>query len=134
MLCEEKSGVVDVTEHELANFRAALQAGHVFDYTDPESGMYVKVDYCKETNKVRIQKKMPDTTAILNANEEILAANKRDWKGDYHYVGRIPYLAQANYCQNRGITNRQFMSDPNEFKRMMNDSDNQVFRLKKGKL
>lgn len=130
MLLPEK----DTTEQSLREFKAALVAGDVFDYTDTNTGMYVKVSYCKDRQKIRIEKTVPDTSPILHANEEMLAHNRRDWKGDYHYVGRVPVLAQANYCQSRGITQREFMQDPNEFKRMLNDKDNQALRIKKGVL
>lgn len=130
MLLPEK----DTTEQSLREFKAALVAGDVFDYTDPNTGMYVLVSYCKDRQKIRIEKTVPDTSPILHANEEMLASNRADWKGDYHYVGRIPVLAQANYCQARGITQREFMQDPNEFKRMLNDQDNRALRVKKGVL
>lgn len=124
----------DLTQAEMDNFNACLKAGDVFDYTDPITGLYVRVSYDHDKGAMKVEKSVADTSPILHLNDEIRAANTTSWKGDYHYVARIPLLAQSNYCLERGITQREFMQDPNEFKRMLNDPGNASLRLKKGQL
>ncbi len=132
---KEPSGqAYDVTDNEMDVMKQGLLRGEKFEYTSPETGIYILIEWCPEAKKVKVHKRMPDTSPILLKNQQVLAENKTDWKGDYHNVARIPYLGLENYCQARGITQQEFMSDRNEWRKMLNDSENIAFRTKKGVL
>lgn len=76
----------------------------------------------------------PEANRILLENAQIRQESNKSFKGDIHYIARIPKLALANHIKARGMSHSDFMSDANELRKLLNGEDGQPFRVKNGKV
>lgn len=53
---------------------------------------------------------------------------------EMRHAARIPQVIVEKYCNDRGITFREFMNDQTHVRRILNDPDNAMFRVWKGRV
>lgn len=113
-----------------------LGNGKIYEEIDPDTGVKTEVGFDPLTNRGYIKQHASPKEArrILIANEAMLAEAKKNWRGDYHRVARVPLLAEVNYCQQRGIDNSTFRRDRKEQLKFLNDYEHKAVRIKKGVL
>lgn len=52
--------------------------------------------------------------------------------GEMRHAALIPLVIVEKYCNDNGVSFREFMGNPVHIKRMCNDPDNAMFRIWKG--
>ena len=115
-------------------FIATMKAGMIHEEFDPETGLHTKWQYDPLTEKVVGIVTATNHKQTLIENQKIRAESASHWRGDFHRVARIPNLAAYNHCQQRGITTEEFLKDPVEMKKFINEPENKSFRLKNGRI
>ena len=82
-----------------------------------------------ETGDVTIQTQQ-DVTDVIEANKAIYNAQdeKANWKGEWHLVASIPEAVYYKMKAEGKIDDQEYM------KRWLNDSENQFFRTRPGKV
>lgn len=53
---------------------------------------------------------------------------------DVKHAARIPNVIVEKYCNDNGVTFEQFMGDPVHIKRLVEDPNNAMFRIWRGRL
>lgn len=92
---------------------------------DPLTGAKEWFAYDELTDTFTIRRE-EDQTAILARNAELRKASG-DWKGEMHHVGSIPMSVYHEQLVKTGRIKSQ-----RELKRWWNNSDQEVFRVKRG--
>ena len=95
----------------------------------PDKGITRTWHYNEDTDEATIQTTQ-DLTAVIEANKAIYNAQdeKAAWKGEWHLVASIPESLYYKMKAEGKIDDQEYM------KRWLNDSDNQFFRTRPGKI
>ena len=96
---------------------------------NPDKGITRTWHYNEDTDEATIQTTQ-DLTAVIEANKRDFAVtdNKANWKGEWHHVASIP---ESVYFQ---LKAEGKLDDQAYMKKWLNDSDNQYFRTRAGKI
>jgi hypothetical protein len=98
------------------------------------NGQITKFEYDPIEHKLVVKIKDPKLFATLKKNQEMKSQREKSWKGDIHHVASIPEVFLRAYCQERGITIRDYLNSPKEQKRLLNNPDYSFLRTKDGKI
>lgn len=80
-------------------------------------------------------KRTQDATDIVDQCAELRAAGAgTSATGDGHWAGRIPAAEVEKYCNENGVTFREFCGDPVHVQRYMNNPDHKLLRIWTGRL
>ena len=99
-----------------------------------ENGHAVTWTYDAVNEKLVSTISAPAANKILIENAAIRQEGNKSFKGDIHYIARIPKLALANHIKARGLSHSDFMSDAAELRKLLNSDDGHPFRVKAGKV
>lgn len=74
-----------------------------------------------------------DISDLIELNKAVVNDND-GWKGDLHHVAHIPLVVLADLAKQGIVTTGGQILDDARFRRWLNDRDNQVFRVKRGRV
>lgn len=75
-----------------------------------------------------------DVDPILRATRELAKDNNgKSQSGEMYHAARLPMVLVENYCNQKGITFREFMANPTHVKTMLNDPALSKFRIWNGR-
>lgn len=92
----------------------------------------VQTWYAEEDGKA-IFKRSQDCTPIVDQCREMQAIGAVG-SSDMRWAGRIPKAEVEKYCNDHGITFREFCGDPVHVQRYMNNPDHKLLRIWTGRL
>ena len=87
-----------------------------------------------EHEGVAIINRVQDCEPAMVEAATLRAAGATGAGGDMHHLGRFPKVLIERYCNTRGITFRDWISDTSHAQAMLNDPDLSAFRIHTGKV
>lgn len=113
------------------NEKALLQTQEAPDIENPTG---IETKFHVEDGNVTIER-VADVQAILDETAMLRSMGHTvSESGDLHHIGKIPKIIVEKYCNEKGITFRDFITDDTHITRILNDPDYSLFRVWEGRV
>lgn len=82
-----------------------------------------------------VVERIQDVDPILRQVKELAGVNHgRSASGEMHHAARLPMVMVEKYCNDKGVSFRDFMGNPEHVKAMLNDPALASFRVWQGRV